>query len=123
MAAVSSRCDSVPILLSDRREIRRTARYAASDSGIRSFSECMMPPLSAFSVSHSRSIWRLACPPHAAQTTSIGSLAASFCGRNSLLPQYGHFALLPMANSRIHRSEEHTSELQSPSDLVFRLLL
>src|SRR5256885_10016974 len=29
----------------------------------------------------------------------------------------------PMRNTRFHRSEEHTSELQSPCNLVCRLLL
>src|SRR5438132_10021351 len=33
------------------------------------------------------------------------------------------FDVLDLADDRVHRSEEHTSELQSHSDLVCRLLL
>src|SRR5438034_4546858 len=39
------------------------------------------------------------------------------------LPQRGHHGLVGVAESASERSEEHTSELQSHSDLVCRLLL
>src|SRR5256885_11910094 len=43
--------------------------------------------------------------------------------RRDLTHQLSHFALQALGARRLHRSEEHTSELQSPCNLVCRLLL
>src|SRR2546427_6929370 len=52
--------------------------------------------------------------PYTTLFRSDGALGGAFCGR---LPQLNRVAF------RIVRSEEHTSELQSQSNLVCRLLL
>src|SRR5207248_4162150 len=54
-----------------------------------------------------------------------GQARAGIRARRQLLPR-GLWRLVPepcLAGLRVHRSEEHTSELQSPYDLVCRLLL
>src|SRR5256885_10990480 len=40
-----------------------------------------------------------------------------------LAPNFTHLDNSPVANRKVGRSEEHTSELQSPCNLVCRLLL
>src|SRR5438034_75442 len=50
------------------------------------------------------------------------SAGANIAYLNSITPRYKYFFCLH-ANETLNRSEEHTSELQSHSDLVCRLLL
>src|SRR5206468_12464376 len=45
------------------------------------------------------------------------------CPRAGRMPRYSHYKIRQLGDSRAQRSEEHTSELQSRSDLVCRLLL
>src|SRR2546426_3253941 len=65
-----------------------------------------------------RSVFRAA--PHS-DFGSMFALAVSFTGQ--ALVVYGVWGMLNERSARPWRSEEHTSELQSPCNLVCRLLL
>src|SRR5256885_11344553 len=55
--------------------------------------------------------------------TWIGRLTADFYASAAGLRAKGNPARLELFRARVVRSEEHTSELQSPCNLVCRLLL
>src|SRR5436190_11316410 len=63
-------------------------------------------------------------PPSLTQLTSSGVLSTALLQSRELWVQGYHFPKVWKPEfSRLERSEEHTSELQSHSDLVCRLLL
>src|SRR2546430_4149206 len=67
--------------------------------------------------------WRLEISSSENSETSKLEFYKHFIALHSAFPNFGAFALAPACAVFQARSEEHTSELQSQSNLVCRLLL
>src|SRR2546430_7355754 len=61
--------------------------------------------------------------PLSNRQSAAGSSVSRFGGLTALTAHWGSAAFQPASSPRDERSEEHTSELQSQSNLVCRLLL
>src|SRR5688500_19882361 len=72
------------------------------------------------SIDEMRGVTRIA---EKAATALMGPSGATFVALTVVVSTFGCNAAGILAGSRILRSEEHTSELQSPCNLVCRLLL
>src|SRR5260221_3864445 len=64
-----------------------------------------------------------AAKPGPYQTPALGTVPALRSGMKDAAPRPGHEPVWTDRRNAVVRSEEHTSELQSHSDLVCRLLL
>src|SRR5258708_10235752 len=73
-----------------------------------------------------RSVWLCSSAPHTSPLPQHSRAFPTHCyprSRARLLPAPARCAPADRLAATVHRSEEHTSELQSPDHLVCRLLL